>query len=329
MTRLGDRLAQPTALVGVGQLILGLIWLAWSLIPPSEVTRREFDAWPAAVLCLTGLLLVLLDGSSALLVNAGLVEVAAAVVFVVATRGSPQGQVTGSVIMLGLAVVAAQLLPWRVFLVHLVGYSLALTAAFVLNPVYVNGFYPVVLITQMLFASIAVARLVHQRQALLEIARDQSMRDPLTGVLNRRGSELRAEEAHAIAGREGTLTSVILIDLDSFKAYNDEHGHLAGDRLLRDLSSSWQGVLRSSDILARLGGDEFMVVCPGTDRAAATTLVQRMRESYPAPWSYGLSSWGPREPLDQALRRADRAMYAEKGDHGRRPERRGVADSGP
>ena len=86
--------------------------------------------------------------------------------------------------------------------------------------------------------------------------------DPLTGLPNRRWFEQEIARDLARATRQNAPLSVIALDLDQFKTYNDAHGHVAGDRLLKLLASLWTEALRTADVMARLGGDEFVVVLP-------------------------------------------------------------------
>lgn len=110
---------------------------------------------------------------------------------------------------------------------------------------------------------------------LVERMNDLALADPLTGVLNRNGLSMQASMARSMADRAGLPTTLIAIDLDSFKAYNDAHGHPAGDRLLVQLTEAWGLELREADLLARTGGDEFVVVLPGTSPEEAAPVLQR------------------------------------------------------
>ena len=99
--------------------------------------------------------------------------------------------------------------------------------------------------------------------ALQEKLRTQSLRDPLTGLYNRRYMEDALERYLSMAERSDTATSVVMIDLDQFKLLNDTHGHAKGDAVLRDVAVQLVGALRPSDVVSRYGGEELLVIMPG------------------------------------------------------------------
>jgi diguanylate cyclase (GGDEF)-like protein/PAS domain S-box-containing protein len=97
---------------------------------------------------------------------------------------------------------------------------------------------------------------------LRERLRNQSIRDPLTGVFNRRYMEESLEREMRRASRHGHPVGVIMLDIDHFKRFNDTHGHEAGDTLLRALGSVLQKRMRGEDIVCRYGGEEFTIIMP-------------------------------------------------------------------
>ncbi len=142
--------------------------------------------------------------------------------------------------------------------------------------------------------------------------RQEASTDSLTGLLNRKGLERSAGPliAGGASGRVGV--AVLQVDLDGFKAINDNQGHLAGDRILAELAASWRATAREGDVLARTGGDEFVAILPGVDRAGAELLADRLRKASPTMWSSGLSMVGPGDSLESCLARTDVELYEEK-----------------
>src|SRR5207245_8383541 len=117
--------------------------------------------------------------------------------------------------------------------------------------------------------------------------------DPLTGVANRRAWDEEIGRALEKAATGTRLLCVALLDLDHFKAYNDDHGHQAGDRLLKEITARWRAELRDGDTIARLGGDEFAIILPGCSLAAASAIVHRLTSKTPhlQTCSAGVASW--------------------------------------
>jgi len=107
----------------------------------------------------------------------------------------------------------------------------------------------------------------------------QSLIDPLTGIANRAAIEAEAIRAIERAPREGIAVSLLMLDLDHFKAINDRHGHAAGDRVLCATTDAWQALLRGRDPLGRIGGEEFVVVCADTTLEQAVVVAERLREA--------------------------------------------------
>lgn len=140
-----------------------------------------------------------------------------------------------------------------------------------------------------------------------------SLTDPLTGLLNRRG--FAAGWRRGLSSDVETPATLVLIDLDLFKDYNDVHGHQAGDDLLRWVGAELQATVRRTDSVARMGGDEFAVLMPATDARAAAPLVERIEERLArrAPHSLGIAS-SPEHgaALEDLYRVADAGLYKTK-----------------
>ncbi|HET9593051.1 MAG TPA: sensor domain-containing diguanylate cyclase [Solirubrobacterales bacterium] len=157
-------------------------------------------------------------------------------------------------------------------------------------------------------------RIEGEREELLGKVREMATHDSLTGLPNRRVLEEQLPHAMARARRTGSPLCVALLDIDRFKAYNDTHGHLAGDEVLRECARAWDGALRGEDTIVRFGGEEFLVLLPDTAPEEAAEVVERLRERTPMDQtcSAGLAAWDPVESADDLLGRADAALYLAK-----------------
>lgn len=114
--------------------------------------------------------------------------------------------------------------------------------------------------------------------ALREKLRTQSLRDPLTGLYNRRYMEDALERFVSLGSRTGGSTAVIMLDLDNFKKLNDEHGHAKGDAVLRDVAAQIVGALRPTDVVCRYGGEELVAILPDCSFDDAMDKAEILRE---------------------------------------------------
>ncbi|MDP9992655.1 diguanylate cyclase (GGDEF)-like protein/PAS domain S-box-containing protein [Variovorax boronicumulans] len=161
-----------------------------------------------------------------------------------------------------------------------------------------------------------------EERRLTELARV----DPLTGVINRAGFELRVAEAIERCRATGALMALMYLDIDRFKQINDRFGHNAGDALLRAFSGRLSQTLRSSDTVARLGGDEFTVIMEGLPRpeiasVVAAKIVEAMstpfvidQQTFDVTASIGIAFYqGGATTVEGLVRQADAMLYQAKG----------------
>ncbi|HWJ41862.1 MAG TPA: diguanylate cyclase [Solirubrobacterales bacterium] len=153
-----------------------------------------------------------------------------------------------------------------------------------------------------------------EREKLLGEVQNLARHDALTGLPNRRVLQEMLPREMARARRNELPLCLAIVDIDHFKAYNDTHGHLAGDEVLRACAREWDSALRGEDTLVRFGGEEFLVVLPGTEPEQAAEVVERLRRQTPMEQtcSAGLARWDQVESIDDLLRRADEALYLAK-----------------
>lgn len=153
-----------------------------------------------------------------------------------------------------------------------------------------------------------------ERERLMAEVELLARSDALTGLPNRRALDDQLPREMARALRMETPLCLAIIDIDHFKSYNDTHGHLAGDAVLRDCARAWDGELRGEDTIVRFGGEEFLVILPNCDQGDATEIVERLRGATPdgQTCSAGLARWVAGESVDDLVARADKALYEAK-----------------
>src|SRR5947209_11341668 len=170
----------------------------------------------------------------------------------------------------------------------------------------------------------AALRLANLR--LREKLHDQSIRDPLTGLYNRRFLEATLEQELHRSGRHHTGLGIIMADIDKFKSFNDSFGHTAGDIVLKEVAAMLRRSVRTEDIVCRYGGEEFLVVLPDTSLASVSERAEQVRGSIAkldlqhaghslgkvtASFGISFSQDGVLTP-DILLRYADEALYESK-----------------
>jgi diguanylate cyclase len=140
--------------------------------------------------------------------------------------------------------------------------------------------------------------------------------DPLTKLGNRRALDHVLSAQYGVLKRYGTLFSLAIVDIDHFKALNDQNGHPYGDQVLCDLTALLLKTLRTVDILARYGGDELVIVMPHTDIAGAEIVCERLRgeieRRMPFTVSVGVATAGAADTPQSLFKRADAALYRAK-----------------
>lgn len=166
------------------------------------------------------------------------------------------------------------------------------------------------------------AGLLDMVRARLYLEQQLARTDALTGILNSRAFVEHMGYIIALAKRDAAPITLAYIDLDNFKQINDEHGHSEGDSVLQAVGDTLRQSIRRTDAAARLGGDEFVLLLPATDAAAASTLLEKLRDKLSqalarrqpsVTCSIGVATFlNPPNSADEAIRVADALMYKAK-----------------
>jgi diguanylate cyclase (GGDEF)-like protein/PAS domain S-box-containing protein len=155
---------------------------------------------------------------------------------------------------------------------------------------------------------------------------DAALRDPLTGVGNRRFADLKLESSLTEFRGHGLHHGVLFVDIDRFKEVNDLHGHMVGDRVLTAVGQTMQGNLRTTDLVARWGGEEFMAIVFNVDRARLAALAENIRvlvsrssvvadgADISVTVSIGATLMRPGDDRESLVTRADALMYRSKSE---------------
>ena len=161
----------------------------------------------------------------------------------------------------------------------------------------------------------------------LEEARKEAMLDPLTKVFNRKSFDDGLAQAMADARASGDPLSLLILDIDHFKRFNDSYGHQTGDQVLRLMAMTLKSNLKGKDIAARYGGEEFTAILPQTGLAAALNVAENIRRAIEGKEllkrstneklgritaSFGVASFRAQDSAAALLERADRCLYAAK-----------------
>lgn len=177
--------------------------------------------------------------------------------------------------------------------------------------------------SMLVIAYLLLSRLIPRQHRLLieNIAlrienEHQSLTDPLTKLGNRRRLHVLIETLIPSSLRRSDPFTIVLLDIDHFKRFNDEYGHSAGDELLIKVSEILKECSRDQDLVVRYGGEEFLLVLPSTNLQAAKSLVDRIRESFKAQtditFSAGIATHSSELSFDELIEQADQCMYRAK-----------------
>jgi diguanylate cyclase (GGDEF)-like protein len=180
------------------------------------------------------------------------------------------------------------------------------------------------IILQAILLALGLSLKVRQQQAEKLLAERLAERDPLTGLLNRRGFNQQAGSLWSSGARKQRPLALIMLDLDHFKELNDQYGHDFGDLVLCTVATLLEGTCRTRDLTARWGGEEFLLLLPETGLPEARALAERLRLAIQAlqlqakgqpvglSCSFGVAERTLQEQLEQLINEADRRMYIAK-----------------
>ena len=192
---------------------------------------------------------------------------------------------------------------------------------------YDSAYWTTVLLSHAIFSLvIAFTLMTGSVLDLIAELRRESRTDPLSGLLNRRGFEVRAASMMADAVRSGMPLSLVICDLDNFKAVNDSLGHVAGDKVIASFARFLDGALAPGQLAGRIGGEEFAVMLPGADLSSARLFAEGARSSFGMlaidglprerrfTASFGVAQLEPGESITGLIVRADAALYDAKNE---------------
>ena len=306
--------------VAVALMALAGIWFVRRFLRSARedrlVDRLLVGIMAAAVLSAPAS--IWLHGVASFLLVAGIAVATLLTILWAAWRAKRRGFGPAFDLLLGWAVFAVAVLLYLGMLLGLLPYAAWLTVALPLGS-----------LAQALLLAFALGSRIRHKQheeAALERERDRyrflSEQDGLTGLFNRRALDRRLEKAVIVALRGNSPLSLIVLDTDHFKEYNDRYGHLAGDDALRCLARTMRANVRHEDMCFRYGGEEFVVLLPGQDLAQATVVAERIREAYRSgsaselgpggTVSLGVVEFHEGDTPNTLLARADAALYRAK-----------------
>ncbi|QCU91065.1 sensor domain-containing diguanylate cyclase [Thiomicrorhabdus sediminis] len=157
--------------------------------------------------------------------------------------------------------------------------------------------------------------LVIEQQRQVKALQDESTRDPLTGLLNRRGWQKRLEQEISRIKRYASPASLFVIDLDNLKQVNDREGHNKGDEYIKKAALAIQTIMREEDVVARIGGDEFAMLAIECSQKGAEAIGEKLSEAFAKAdieASIGVANHHYQDSLEKTFDNADQAMYQQK-----------------
>ncbi len=168
---------------------------------------------------------------------------------------------------------------------------------------------------------------IQELQSTLDVVRKESLTDGLTGISNRKSFDERIQEEIKLSEKEHTKLSLLMIDIDFFKSFNDNYGHQTGDQVLKLVAHTLINGVKGRDMAARYGGEEFAILLPETPLSAAKRVADGLRERIAnkeiinratgvhlgqITISVGVSEHQKGENVDNLIERADKALYKAK-----------------
>lgn len=308
------------AQLGVALVALSAVWFMRRFLRTQRDDRR-------VDLVLLGIMVIALLSMPVSIWLAGVASFTVIAVYSVATvitivwaalRAMRRGFEPAGYLLLGWSVFALAALLYLAMLLGWLPYTTSLMLAL-----------PIGSLAQALLLAFALGNRIRHKQreeAVLAGERDRyrflSEQDGLTGLFNRRALDRRLDLAVAASLRAGTPLSLIVLDTDRFKDYNDRYGHLAGDDVLRCLARVMEANVREGDLCFRYGGEEFVVLLPGQALAQATVVAERIREAFRessasdlgpgGTVSLGVAQLREGDTANTLLARADAALYHAK-----------------
>ncbi|MFO7808811.1 diguanylate cyclase [Guyparkeria sp.] len=306
--------------LAVALVALSGIWFVRRFLRTHRHDRR-------ADLALVGIMAAALLSMPASIWMGGVFSFGVVAVFAVATLISV-ASLAYRAMRRGFDPAAHLLLGWSVFALAVLMY-LSMLLGWLPYAVWLTAALPVGSLASALLLALALGSRIRHKQreeAVLARERDRyrflSEQDGLTGLYNRRALDRRLDRAVATSLRTGDPLSLIVLDTDWFKDYNDRYGHLAGDDALRCLARVMRANVRDGDACFRYGGEEFVILLPGQALAQATVVAERIREAYRdnsaselgpgGTVSLGVAQFREGDSTNTLLARGDAALYHAK-----------------